>query len=517
MSNELAINSTKKGDRIVLLQDKQIVEYHEEERDNDFNVGDIYLGVVRKVVPGLNAAFIDIGFEKDAFLHYLDLGPNFRSLNKFCRSVQAKKNTPYDLSQVKLDPPIDKLGKISQIFNRNNQVLVQIAKEPISTKGPRLTCEISLAGRYLVLVPFASTVNVSKKIADKDERTRLKRLISSIKPANFGVIVRTAAKSQDVAELDRDLRQLVEKWEEGMQNLRVAKPRQKVVGEMGRASAILRDMLNEKFDSIMVDSKHVYEEVRSYIRTIAPEKEKIVKLHNGKVKLFENLGVEKQLKSLFGKSVNMNNGGYLVIEHTEALHVIDVNSGNKSHSEKDQEATALTVNLDAAREVARQLRIRDMGGIIIIDFIDMRRGDHKRQVYECMREELRRDRSKSTVLPLTRFGLMQITRERVRPEMNIATSETCPACNGTGKISASILVSDAIEANLEYLLTKQNEKKLNLTLHPYLYAYFAKGLWSRRLKWFLKYRSWVKLVQDSSLPLTEYIFTNQYGEEIEVS
>lgn len=517
MSNELAISATLKGQRIVLTQDKRIVEYHVDEQDNSFNVGDLYLGLVKKVAPGLNAAFIDVGYEKDGFLHYHDLGANFASFNKFIKSVLAKKNPPTRLQGFKMESEIDKFGKINQIFNKNQFVLVQVAKEPISTKGPRLSCEISLAGRYIVLVPFSNSVNISKKITSKEERQRLLRLIASIKPANFGVIVRTVAEGKDVAELDKDMSTLVEKWEVGMQLLANAQPREKVIGEMSRASSILRDMLNDSFDSIIADEKMIYEEVKAYIRTIAPAQEKIVKLHNGKIKLFEHLGIEKQLKMLFGKSVSLPGGGYLIIEHTEALHVIDVNSGNKASQEQDQESTALSVNMEAAAEIARQLRIRDMGGIIIIDFIDMKKPDHKRILYQKMRDEMQKDRSKSTVLPLSKFGLMQITRQRVRPEMNIATRETCPTCGGTGSISASILISDSIESTLDYLLAKQNETGITLTLHPYLHAYFTKGGWlSRQAKWFFRYWKRVKLVADSSFAITQFSFKNKQGEEIEI-
>lgn len=516
MSNELAISSASKSDRIVLLQDKKIVEYHEEYHNTDFTVGDIYLGIVKKVAPGLNAVFVDIGYEKDAFLHYHDLGPNFNSLNKFARIVLAKKNISYRLKDYRLLPEIDKLGKVSQLFSRNNQILVQVIKEPISTKGPRLSCEISIAGRYVVLVPFSNTINVSKKITSKDERNRLVRLVSSIKPQNFGVIVRTNAEGVQGADLDKDMQSLVDKWEEGMKKLRTAKPRDRVIGEMNRASSILRDLLNDNFDSITVDDRVVYDEVRSYIRSISPDHEKMVKLHNGKSKLFESMGIEKQLKSLFGQSVSLPNGGYLIIEHTEALHVIDVNSGNKSNSEQDQESTAFKVNMEAAVEIARQLRIRDMGGIIIVDFIDMRSNEHKHQLFQCMREEMKKDRSKSTVLPLTKFGLMQITRQRVRPELNITTRETCPSCNGSGKITASILVSDEIESNLDYLITKQNARHLSITVHPYLHAYFTRGLLSKQRRWFFKYGRWVRIIVDSSLPLGSFLFCDKHGDEIEL-
>lgn len=516
MSNELVINSTQNGCRIALLKDKNLVEIHYDENGSEFTVGDIYLGTVKKVVAGLNAAFIDIGYEKDAFLHYLDLGPQVRSLNKFTKTVLNKKNTEHKLSKFKLEPDINKLGKISQVLSKNQQILVQVVKEPISTKGPRLSCELSIAGRYIILVPFSNAVNISKKVTDNEERKRLVRLLTSIKPENFGIIIRTAASGKEVAKLHEDLAELVNKWEKGIALLKNARPREKIIGEMNRASSILRDMLNESFDSVTVDSKEIHDEVKSYIRTIAPEKEKIVKQYNGKAKIYESFGIEKQLKSLFGQSVSVPGGGYLIIEHTEALHVIDVNSGNKSNSESDQEATALHVNLQAAKEIARQLRLRDMGGIIVVDFIDMRKAENKRQVYNKMKEEMKTDRSKFTILPLTKFGLMQITRQRVRPELNIVTQEKCPTCNGTGKITASILVSDQIEKNLEFILTKQNDKSVTISLHPYLYAYFTRGIISRRVKWFFKYNKWIKLEQDSSMGITEFVFRNEVGEEIEV-
>ncbi len=517
MSNELVINSTQNGSRIALLKDKSLVEFHQEEDGNKFTVGDIYLGTVRKVVQGLNAAFIDIGYEKDAFLHYLDLGPKFASLQAFTKQALNKKNASSKLENFKIRPDIDKHGKITDILSKNQQILVQVVKEPISTKGPRLSCELSLAGRYLVLVPFSNTVNVSKKIVSGEERKRLLRLVSSIKPANFGVIIRTVAKGRDVKELDADLRNLINTWKKGVQHLKVAKPREKVIGEMSKASALLRDVLNESFDNIFIDDKEIYQEVKDYIKTIAPDKEKIVKQFNGRAKIFEHYGIEKQIKSAFGQSVSLKGGGYLIIEHTEALHVIDVNSGNKSNKEEDQEATAVSVNIEAAKEIARQLRLRDMGGIIVVDFIDMKKADNKKLIYRTVKEEMAADRSKFTVLPLSKFGLMQITRQRVRPEMNITTREVCPTCHGTGKISASILVSDQIERNIEYLLSKQNEKDISVVVHPFIYAYFTKGTLSRRLKWFMKYFKWVKLIQDSSVAITEYRFYNKLGEEIDLN
>lgn len=517
MSTELVIDSAQNGSRIALLKDKSLVELHTDEDDSKFKVGDIYLGTVRKIVNGLNAAFIDVGYEKDAFLHYQDLGPQVNSLLKFVKQVKNNNVSNYTLKGFEPEPDIEKLGKISQVLSKNTQILVQVVKEPISTKGPRLSCELSLAGRYLVLVPFSNAVNVSKKIRSAEERRRLSRLITSIKPANFGVIIRTVAEGQSVTELDKDLSNLVKSWEDGMKKLAKSKSKDKVIGEMSMASSIIRDLLNESFDAITVEDEAVYDQMRSYIRSIAPEKEKIVKLYNGKAKLFESFGIEKQIKSLFGQAVSLPQGGYVIIEHTEALHVVDVNSGNKSNQESDQETTALKTNLVAVKEIARQLRLRDMGGIIVIDFIDMKKAENKRAVYEAMKAEMKDDRSKHTILPLTKFGLMQITRQRVRPEMNIVTKETCPACNGTGKIQASILVADKLEKDLEHIAVNQNESRIKIGLHPYLYAYFTKGIISKRVKWFFKYFKWVSLVRDSSLPVTEYKFLDEAGETIEIT
>ena len=517
MSNELIINSTQKGDRIALLQDKRLVEYHLEQTEPHFTVGDIYLGTVKKLVTGLNAAFIDIGYEKDAFLHYLDLGPNIQSLNKFTKDGIAKRIQSGRLDHFKLEPEIEKFGKIDDVLSKNQPILVQVVKEPISTKGPRLSCDISIAGRYLVLVPFSSSVNISKKIVNRQERQRLHRLMTSIKPQNFGVIIRTVAEGKPVEELDKDLQIMLAKWEAGVKNLREAKPRDKIIGEMSRASSIMRDLLNDSFDNITIDSKEMYDEARAYIHEIAPEKDKILRFYSGKNKVFEQYGIEKQVKTLFGRSVSLPGGGYLVIEHTEALHVIDVNSGNKSNSEDDQEATALSVNNEAAKEIARQLRLRDMGGIIVVDFIDMKKPENRKAIQDTMRDEMKSDRSKFTILPLSKFGLMQITRQRVRPELTVKTVEVCPTCNGTGTISASIAVSDQIEHNLDYILTKQNERGVSILLHPFLHAFFTAGFPSKRLKWYFKYRVWVNLIQDSSLGVTEYHFHNRLGEQIDIN
>lgn len=466
----------------------------------------------------MNAAFVDIGHEKDAFLHYLDLGPQVKSLNKWVKLTQNKQTATAFLDRFEREEDIEKTGKIQDVLQKQQHILVQVSKEPIGSKGPRLSSELSLAGRYLVLVPFSSTVTISKKIVNREERNRLIGLVKSFKPAHFGVIIRTVAEGMEEDEIKRDLQAMVDKWQSGWEKLQTAHARDIVIGESGRANTMLRDMLSANFESILTDSKDVYDELSIYLRQISPDSERILKLHKGNTKLFEHTGIERQIKGLFGKTVSLSTGGYLVIEHTEALHVIDVNSGStssKSHTE-DQEQTALNVNLEAAKEVARQLRLRDMGGIIVIDFIDMRKIENKKLVYDRMKEEMKGERAKFTVLPLSKFGLMQITRQRVRPERAITTSEVCPTCNGTGKVQASIVVADLVEANLDFLITKQNERKLQVAVHPFLHAYFTKGLPSRQMKWFMRYRTWTKLVEDSTLGITDYKFMNENGVTIDL-
>jgi len=516
LSYELVISSTPGGDRIALLQDKRLLELHQEEPNVQLKVGDVYMGVVRKIDTSMNAAFVDVGHEKDGFLHYLDLGANVANLIKYTKMVQNGTWTSSRLDDFEMEPPIEKLGKLTEVLQKGQNILVQVTKEAISTKGPRLNCELSLAGRFLILVPFSESINISKRIVAKDERQRLTKIVRSLKLAHFGCIIRTAAEGIETEELERDLHNLIQKWDEGFQKLKDAKPRDAVMGEMSRRSSVLRDLLSDDFESITCDTKETYDEVRSYVSAIAPEKERIVKLHNSKIKLFEAAGVERQIKSLFGKTVTMPGGGYIIVEHTEAMHSIDVNSGSSSNkrNSEDQESYNLTINSEACREVARQLRLRDIGGIIIIDFIDQRKAENKKMLFDMMRLEMKGDKAKSTILPLTKFGLMQITRERVRPQTNIATAEVCPTCNGTGTIAASIVITDVIEDQLDFLLTKQNEKSLTLIAHPFITAYFREGFYTRQMKWFMKYKTWIKVEKDSSLPLTEFRFLNKNQEVI---
>lgn len=518
MNQELIINSTPNEVVIALLNDKRLVELHREKSNTQFAVGDIYLGKAKKVMTGLNAAFIDVGYEKDAFLHYLDLGPQANSLIKYVEQVQTGKQNSSNLMYFKNETDIKKDGKINDIIKSGQNVLVQVAKEPISAKGPRITTEISLAGRYLVLIPFADKISVSSKIRDNEEKKRLKELMQSIKPKNFGVIVRTVAENQTVAELENDLNELTKRWDECFKMLKSSEPPVRLLGEADRTNVILRDFLNNTFNAIHISDPKVYEDLKSYVKTIAPDKVEIVKQYNGKIPIFDAYGIEKQIKSLFGKTVHMKSGAYLVIEHTEALHVFDVNSGNRAKSDSSQEENALEVNLEAAVEVARQLKLRDMGGIIVVDFIDMHNADNKKLLFDRLKDEMKSDRAKHNILPPSKFGLIQITRQRLRPEVNVEVLETCPSCSGTGKVQPSLLFVDQIENALRFIIKEQNQKNITLQVHPYIEAFIKKGgfLRSKQYKWYFEHKQWVKLQGISSLGFMEYKFLTKDLEEIVV-
>ncbi|MFA5419229.1 MAG: Rne/Rng family ribonuclease [Bacteroidales bacterium] len=514
MNRELIIDSTQSEVNIALLEDKNLVELNKEQTNNKFAVGDVFLGKVKRIMPGLNAAFVDVGYEKDAFLHYLDLGPQIRTFNKYVKLGLLQKAHLTSHEEMVPEKDIEKTGKINQVLVSGQQILVQIAKEPISTKGPRITTEISFPGRFIVLLPFSNKISISQKIRSKEERNRLKRLIMSIKPNNYGVIIRTVAENKKVAELDTDMRDLVGKWESIIGKLPHLQAPHKVLSELDRTSQILRDVLNESFNSVYVNDPILYEETRAYLGTIAPDKKDIVKHYKGRLPIFEHFGIDKQLRNSFGKTVTIKSGVYLIIEHTEALHVIDINSGHRVNKENSQEQNALTVNLESATEVARQLRLRDMGGIIVVDFIDLHDAKNRRALYQKLKDEMARDRAKHTILPPTKFGLVQITRQRVRPEMAVPVLEKCPVCNGSGEVKSSMMVVDEIESNLNYLIQDQNHKNLTLGVHPFIGAYLKKGFWEFQIKWFMKYKQWVKIQSLRDFHFMEYQFYDRNNEII---
>jgi len=515
VERDLIIKSLDETVEIALLEDGRLVELHHEQLDSQFTVGDIFLGRIRKLNPGLNAAFVGIGHEKDAFLHYTDLGPQLNSMIKYANGAVNGSFKTSKLDNFKREADIDKGGKIAAVLKPKQDLLFQISKEPISTKGPRLSAEINLPGRFMVLTPFGKTVNVSKKIGTAAERKRLKELVTSIRPASCGVIVRTAAEGKGADELIEEMNYLTNQWDDIFKQLHKAKAPTKLLSELDKTSSLLRDLLSDDFNRVVTDSEEMYDTLHTYLEAIAPDRLDIIKLHKSQRDIFDANGIKRQIQASFGKTVTIQSGAYLVIEGTEAMHVVDVNSGNKMGRNHDE--ALLKVNVDSAREIARQLRLRDIGGLIVIDFIDMRSSEHRQLLHREMRKFMAGDRAQHTVLPLSKFGLMQITRQRVRPALKLSTAETCPSCNGTGEVNPTELVTDEIERDLVNLLNSLPKAKLVLHVHPFVEAFLSKGFPNHQMRWLWRHQTWLRLVSRDDLGLTEYVFFDQRGEEIRLA
>ena len=516
MQSELIVDVQKKDVAIALTEDSRLVSLQKEGRTTAYAVGDIYLAKVKKLMPGLNAAFVNVGHEKDAFLHYLDLGSQFSTYAKFLEEALDDKNKMPQVSRIKREADIDKHGTIVDALKQGQQLLVQIVKEPISSKGPRLTTEITFTGRYMVLIPFGDKISISQKIKTTEEKLRLRRILEAIKPKNFGIIIRTSAEGKKVAELNNELKTLLKCWEETLAKARKATPPALVFEEESRIVGMLRDVFSPSFESIHVNNEEVYGQIRKYVELIAPERTDIVKLYEKPEPIFDHFGITRQIKSSFGKTVSFKSGAYLIIESTEALHVIDVNSGNRSKASNDQETNALEVNMRAADEIARQLRLRDMGGIIVIDYIDMNKAEHRQKLYDHMRELMANDRARHNILPLSKFGLMQITRQRVRPAMDIVTAEDCPSCYGKGKVQPSLLFTDVLKEKVAYLTGDLRQSGFILYVHPFVDAYLKKGLISMYRRWRMEYGNKFRVMPDQSLAYLQYRVVDKNGEEIDL-
>jgi len=516
MEKDLIIDVAPSEITIALLEDHRLVELSREKNEGrGAMLADVYLGKVKKLIPTLNAAFVDIGDEKDAFIHYLDLGLNFNAFDTFARQMNQNRDFKRFYSSIPIDSILEKEGKIENVLKQGQPIIVQIIKEPISTKGSRLTSEISIAGRNIVLLPFADKVSISQKISSKEEKKRLERLMYSILPPNYGVIVRTAAEGKKAADLDNELNALVKKWEDSWSKIAAGKSPRLLFTENSKTTTILRDLLNDTFENIYINDEQVYEEVRNYIDLILPEREKIVKLYKGAEPIMDHYDVTRQIKSSFGKVVPIKQGAYLVIEHTEALHVVDVNSGTRVKTGKDQEQNAFDVNCHAADEIARQLKLRDMGGIVIVDFIDMDKAENRAALLKHMQELMATDRAKHNILPLTKFGLMQITRQRVRPATEINTQETCPTCHGTGKVASSILIEDTIERQLSFYAVEKKVRSFILKVNPIVEAYLTKGMFNSIVrKWKKKYSCIIKVQIDSGKGILDFEWLSAKGEKL---
>ena len=516
MQSELIIDVQPKEVSIALLEDSRLVSLQKESRSIAYAVGDIYLAKVKKLMPGLNAAFVNVGYEKDAFLHYLDLGSRFSSYSSFLNTALTDKKHVPSVAKMKIEPEIDKHGSIAELIKPGQELMVQIVKEPISSKGPRLTTEITLTGRYLVLIPFGDKISISQKIKTTEEKFRLRQLVESIRPKNFSVIIRTSAEGKRVAELNHEMKTLLQCWEDTVARAQKATAPALIFEEESRIVGVLRDVFNPSFESIYVNDSDIYSQISKYVSLIAPEKKDIVKLYDKDTPIFDHFNITRQIKSSFGKTVSFKSGAYIIIEHTEALHVIDVNSGNRSKAANDQESNALDVNIRAADEIARQLRLRDMGGIIVIDFIDMAKAEHRQKLYEHMKEIMANDRARHNILPLSKFGLMQITRQRVRPALDIVTAEECPSCYGKGKVQPSLLFTDTLKEKIEYLIRDLKVSDFIMYVHPYVNAYLKKGLFSQYLRWRIALGRKFKILPDQSLAYLEYKVIDKDRNEIDL-
>jgi ribonuclease G len=516
MKSELVVDVSQKEIQIALLEDSRLVSLQKEARNAGYAVGDIYLAKVRKLMPGLNAAFVDVGYDKDAFLHYLDLGAHFASYAKYLEAAEEDKTQLPQMPKGNLEPDIPKNGTVPDLLKAGQHLLVQITKEPISTKGPRLTAELSFTGRFMVLIPFSEKVSISQKIKSAEEKIRLRQLISSIKPKGFGVIVRTSAENKRVAELNNEMRTLIKCWEDSIAKMQKSEPSTLIYEEDSRAVSIIRDIFSPSFENIYVNDEETLAQIKNYVSLISPESADIVKLYNKQIPIFDHFNITRQVKSSFGKIVSFKSGSYIIIEHTEALHVIDVNSGNRTKATNDQETNALDVNMRAADEIARQLRLRDMGGIIVIDFIDMNKPEHRQKLFEHMREVMANDRARHNILPLSKFGLMQITRQRVRPALDIPTSESCPSCLGKGEIQPSLLFTDLLKEKIDYLVNGLNVPKFKMYVHPFVEAYIKKGVFSLYGKWRREYGRTFKVIADESLAYLQYKVIDADDKEIDL-
>lgn len=501
MEKRIVINLSLGEMRLAILEDETLVELYYELPESTRMVGDIYYAKVGKVIKGLQAAFIDIGQKQDAFLHFsdlddrlLDFDPNVKNGTVFPRH----RKYSWTANEV----PIKK----------GDRLLVQITKEPLAAKGARISSNISIPGRYLVLVPNDTVVGVSRKIYNRKEKYRLKRIGRTIYKERFGMVIRTAAEGKDENELKADYESLLRKWEQLVRNMKGAEPPVLVHKEAGTLSSVIRDLFTNDVNQLIVDEKKMHREIVRYLRDVSPQLVDRVKLHQEKVPVFDKYNIESQINKSLSRKVWLKRGGYIFIDHTEALTAIDVNSGRFSGKD-DHDLNSLKINLDAAKEIARQLRLRDIGGIIIIDFIDMINPKNRQRLEDEFKRELRKDRSQANIAPLSEFGIIEMTRERVRPSLLFAISEPCPACVGTGRVISKSTTSAKIERWIKRYRREGGSRSIQLVVHPELAKYLSAGHKSliRKLTW--SYWTRIKVVTDENVSLDDFRFLDKMGEE----
>jgi len=505
MKNQIIIHASEHQVRTALLENGELTQLFIESEQNQRTVGNIYLARVHKVMSGIKAAFIDMGTPKDAFLHFSDAGDHLES---YIRLLNGSNAVPKELrkspKEVANMSSYDKQQRVGKILQEGQKVLVQIVKEPIGSKGPRVSTDITIAGRYLVLIPMGDYIAISRKINRRRDRKKLKSIVGSMLPEGFGVIIRTVAKGKNKKAIEDDMRNVLKKWEKILDRIEGAQPTTLLFNDLDMTESLIRDLFDKHYDRVLVDDPELHESIKGYVGDIAPNMLPNVQLYKGSSHIFDYMNIAKDVDSIFNPRVSMPSGGYLIFEQTEAMYVVDVNSGPYA-AKKRQEDNSLKTNLDAAREVAKQLRLRDIGGIIVVDFIDLREDKNRKKVYDELKKEFHKDQAKTNVLPMSDFGLVQITRQRIRPSVVNSVSDDCPMCAGTGNVISEHTVIEDIDAWLSKFRSSTGYRVVDIYVNPFIKPYITSGfLKSKRCKWMFRYRLKVNIIEDETMSVNDF-------------
>ncbi|HSP88019.1 MAG TPA: Rne/Rng family ribonuclease [Ignavibacteriaceae bacterium] len=523
MTKEIIINSSSTQTRVAITEDGNLVDFFVDYPENRRMVGDIYLGKVARVLPGIRAAFIDIGMKHDAFLHFSDIGERTQQFQEMLGDDSDVEDDDDDESPDGTDKaaqsnktpnePAREQFSIPKL-QKGEDILVQIIKEPVNNKGVRVTSSISLAGRFCVLLPFDNKVGISKRISDFRERKRLRYMARSILPKNYGLIIRTVARNQAEDVLKDDLKNLMKAWAEIEETAKAENPPSLVYQDLNTTSSVIRDLFSADVSKIFIDSKKLYRQIKSYVQLVQPEVVDKIENFRDSDSIFDSFKIEEQIKMLMGRKVPLPSGGYVIIEHTEAMVVIDVNSGRYAKS-KEQELNSLKTDLEASREIVRQLKLRDIGGIIVVDFIDLEDDKNRKKVYDELKKEFRKDRAKVSILPMSDFGLIQITRQRVRQNIMQAMKEVCPYCSGTGLLTKHSHIIYDLEELIKKLKRQTKERSFTIKCHSIVADKLTEGFFKTITKLRFKYFITLKVQADDTMPLDKFKFiSRKTGKEI---
>ncbi|MBS1517210.1 MAG: Rne/Rng family ribonuclease [Bacteroidetes bacterium] len=513
MKKVILINSVSEDIRIAITEDGKLAEFFLDTPAKERNVGDIYLGKVGKVIPGIRAAFIDLGFKQDAFLHFSDIG---NTLSEYAAMIGDDSDLEEDDEEEEETAPVNTKEEYRRGPNleKGQDIIVQITKEPVANKGFRVTTKVSIPGRYLVLIPFEKKIGLSKQIYNPREKRRLRSIVKSNVPKGFGVIIRTVAAGQDENLILDDLNSLITMWNDIQSKVKSSEPPCILYKDLSTTSSVVRDLFKEDISKVIVDSKKLYREIKSYIDETSPEFSEKVEHYSGSQPLFDVYNIEKQIEESLQRKVWLKNGGYIIIEATEAMTVVDVNSG-KYARHRDQEINSLNTNLESAKEIVRQIRLRDIGGIIVIDFIDQYDEKNRRRLYEEVKKEFKNDRAKSTILPVSEFGIVEITRQRIRQNIIHTISDRCPMCKGTGHVQSRATFINRFERWIKRYRGGSNGRNIAVSVNPFIMNYLTGGFISRITKLKLNNLLNIKLVEDENLALDEFrVFSKKANKDV---